>query len=122
MLFPASSLAGGPPMKSLAVVPLLAAVVLSLPASSHADSAPNLRHLALSQVLRSIQDDPVIPSDWDGVWSVVDSIYICDGPLQTTYAGEDTLCAGGSYGVGAPGTPTPTCTGTATSTTFDITC
>jgi hypothetical protein len=56
----------------------------------------------------------VVPTEWDGVWTTVDSTYNCELALQSTSTSVDTICGGRDYGVPTEGMPfTYTCTGTA---------
>jgi len=65
----------------------------------------------------------VVPPEWDGYWTTVDSIYTCAGVLQFTGPGADTICGGKDYSQKPPGSTLEIeCTGTATATTIDITC
>lgn len=75
------------------------------------------------QILRAARTSIVLPVEWDGVWTTVDSTYDCSGAFQNTDASADTLCGGKDY---LSGGPDPDlwfdCTGTATATTIDVTC
>ena len=68
------------------------------------------------------QGSIVIPAEWAGIWTYVDSTYDCSGPFQSRDTGSDTLCAGKviDFNEGSPFTVD--CTGTTTATTVDVTC
>ncbi len=78
---------------------------------------------SVRDILRSARAAVVVPQEWDGIWTTVDSVYTCAGAFQSTSAGADTICGGKDYQTSAPGSGiTFVCTGTATATTIDMTC
>jgi hypothetical protein len=67
--------------------------------------------------------DPVIPEEWGGVWSSVDSTRECSGGLVSVETYLDTLCAGWPIFEEDLEFPiTIECSGTATGTMVDVTC
>lgn len=64
----------------------------------------------------------VIPTEWGGIWAVVDSTYDCAGVLQSVESNADTLCPG------QPAMDTQAfpgqvdCTGSADGTSINVTC
>jgi len=73
-------------------------------------------------VLPRTQGDIVIPPEWAGIWSSIDTTYSCAGVRQSVDASLDTLCAG-TVVLTNEGSPfTFVCTGTSTATTVDMTC
>ena len=105
-------------MKKL-FVPLALGVSLVACASAHAAPAPpKLRH-----VLQLAFGSIVIPPEWDGIWTSVDSSSDCaGGPVQVS-ASEDTICGGEVFSPDDSGAPFEfTCTGSADATSIDITC
>ena len=97
---------------------LLVLVAASTLVTGLAGAAPNPQ--TISKVSRTAV---VVPTEWDGYWTTVDSIYTCTGTLQTTGAGADTICGGKDYGQTPPGsTMDLVCTGTVDPTTIDVTC
>jgi len=95
-----------------------AAAVLALGAASagHAQDTSSL--LRITRIARA---SIVVPQDWDGIWSTVDTSYTCAGGFQSTSTYEDTLCGGKDFNAGS-GDVHFECTGTGTSTTFDAVC
>ena len=61
----------------------------------------------------------VVPPEWDGIWTIVDTVYTCQGAFQGTGADADTLCGGKDYSAGSNNF---VCSGTADATTIDATC
>lgn len=87
--------------------------------AAHASPDPN--NLAI--VAKIAKAQVVVPQDWDGIWTTVDTVYVCPTTFQSTSPGADTLCGGKDYSTAAPGSDIVfVCTGTADATTFDITC
>lgn len=69
-----------------------------------------------------ITDTIVIPQEWGGIWSSVDSTYDCSGTFDFVESYEDTLCPG-EVVVDEQQLPvTFNCTGSATATTVDVEC
>ncbi len=64
----------------------------------------------------------VIPQEWGGIWTSVDSTYDCGGPLQFVDGSVDTLCAGAVIVDPVTFPISYTCTGSADATTVDVTC
>jgi hypothetical protein len=86
-------------------------------APAFAQSAP----LTPRQMLAVIQDFNVPPA-WDGVWSSVDSTYLCTGALQNVSSGLDTLCGGKPLVQATQGSVTFDCNGTGDAFSIDVTC
>jgi hypothetical protein len=107
------------PAALLAGVLLLGSVLVI--GNAEAEEVPRL---SLHDVLRMLADDPIVPQEWAGIWSIVDSTFTCDGQLQDFDTGTDTLCTGD------PVIPTEgegpvtnvSCSGTVTATSATITC
>jgi len=96
---------------------LLASVFLISPAHASSDSP------SVDQIMRMARTTVVVPTEWDGIWTTVDSVYTCAGVFQSTSTSEDTICGGKDYSPNTGGSPiTFVCTGSATATTFDMTC
>ncbi len=75
------------------------------------------------EILRLARSAIVVPAQWDGIWTTLDSTYTCEGAFDETSTGSDTICGGKDYDYGAADTGfTLNCTGSATATTFDMTC
>src|SRR5262249_52665042 len=79
------------------------------------------RHLGPDEILKIATSFAVLPQEWEGVWTIVDSEYVCDGALVRTNTVSNTLCAGTEVTVPSP-SATFTCSGTWDATTIDITC
>jgi hypothetical protein len=94
------------------------ALTLVLPASllliGSVDASPIPERLA-----RMARASVIIPSEWDGTWTTLDTIYTCQGVFQSTSTDADTLCGGKDY---SEGPNSLVCTGTADATTLDVTC
>jgi hypothetical protein len=98
-------------------VMLSAATILFAGARAGAESP------SIQSVARLARVAVVVPQEWDGVWTTLDSIYTCAGAFQSTSTGADTVCGGKDYQTSAPGSSIVfTCTGTADATTIDMTC
>jgi hypothetical protein len=68
-------------------------------------------------------DDIVVPSEWDGVWTVEDSVYTnCNSGSATYSMDEDTLCSGEHYSQSPDPSCQLTCSGSASSGAIDATC
>jgi len=107
--------------KPLLLLLVLAAVVGTAP---NAEAAP--RGMRYADVLRATRTTISIPPEWDGIWASEDSVYDCQGVLQSVEVYLDTLCAGQVYGYQGEdptgGLLTITCTGFATATVASVTC
>jgi hypothetical protein len=102
-------------MKRLALTLMLPASMLLI-GSAQAGPAPET-------IARMTRTSTVVPTDWDGYWTTVDSVYTCEPVFQSTSTGADTICGGKDYSKNPPGTDISlTCTGTADATTIDVTC
>jgi hypothetical protein len=103
-------------MKRLTLVLLVPACLIG---TAHAD-VPAPRVDVLTRLARAAV---VVPVEWDGTWTTVDSVYTCPAVLQSTGTSTDTICGGKNYAPDTQGLPiTYTCSGTATATTLDLTC
>ena len=102
-------------MKRLAaVLPLLALLLWIVPATA----TPHV-----TRVLHALGSSIIVPPEWDGVWTVVDSTYDCSGAIKMVTTGNDTICAGQEFSLSSADNPYPLeCSGTATATTLDATC
>ncbi len=75
------------------------------------------------QIARFVKAAVVVPVEWDGIYSTVDTTYTCAGAFQSKSASTDTICGGKDYSPGGSyGSITITCTGTADATSFSMTC
>jgi len=70
----------------------------------------------------ALNTDIVVPAEWSGVWSYVDSTYDCLGVPQGVDSGLDTLCTGQGTSQPDGSTFQLVCTGSITATTFDTHC
>ena len=105
-------------MRRLALTWSLCAA-MSLFGSAHLAQASADVH-TLARVAKSAL---VVPAEWDGIYTTLDSTYTCAGVFQSTSTDADTICGGKDYSTGDPGGGiTFQCTGSATATTFDQTC
>jgi hypothetical protein len=105
-------------MRRLALTLSLLATVSLLASAPTVSASPDVT--AMVRVARSAL---VVPAEWDGIYTTVDSTYTCEGVFQSTSAGTDTICGGKDYSSGdTGGSITLQCTGNATATTFDQTC
>lgn len=96
---------------------LVAALCLASSGSAQA-AAP--RPSVIARVARA---QVVVPLDWDGTWTTLDTTYTCAGAFQSTEAGVDTICGGKDYAPDSQGSGVQmNCTGSASATTFDQTC
>jgi hypothetical protein len=87
-----------------------------LPAGlAHAGPADDVR-----AALQSLRTAIPAPTEWDGIWDTVDSVYICGLPFVIASADTDTICGGTEFTPPVDGTFT--CTGTATATTYHFDC
>jgi hypothetical protein len=64
----------------------------------------------------------VIPAEWSGIWSSIDSTYDCEGVLQGVGASLDTLCAGTELTFDEAEGFALDCTGSADANGVDMTC
>jgi hypothetical protein len=103
-------------------LPLLLCLLsaLLLPAAAGAGAAP----VTLQSVLRSARAATVIPVQWDGVDTTLDSTYTCAGVFQNTSTGADTICGGKDFTLASFGDSTLTfvCSGNSNATSYDISC
>ena len=108
--------------RMVAVLVLLASLLVSLP--SHARPTElDPASLDFEKMVRTMSGSVVIPNDWDGVWSTLDSVYVCDGAFQQTSMEMDTICGGQAFTEEPPNSPFEfTCKGTATGSTIMGTC
>jgi hypothetical protein len=96
---------------------LLSAIVLSAPARA-AQHEPTAE-----QALQMARVTVVVPIEWDGTYTTLDTSYDCTGTFKSTSAGTDTICGGKDYSPNQAGSPiTFDCTGTADASSFDMTC
>lgn len=97
---------------------ILAVLALALALASigpaHAEEPTSV---SLAQALR-LARDLVAPTAWTGVWSVTDTLRVCNGPILAVTAQADTICAGDGFTDDSPFV----CTGTVTDDTVDFTC
>ena len=106
--------------------PLLLLLVLAafVGAAVSADASP--RTLRYADVLRLSKTTVTVPPEWDGIWASEDSVYDCQGVLQSVEVYDDTLCSGQVIGYEGEdptgGLITITCDGTATATVAHVTC
>ena len=98
-------------MRRLALTLVLPASMLLI-GSVHASSVPE-------RIARMARASVIVPSEWDGVWTTLDTIYTCQGAFQSTSSDADTLCGGKDYDAGPNNL---VCTGSADATTMDATC
>lgn len=70
---------------------LLAFIGLALPLVVAAPSHAGPRSHGLRAALGG---GVVVPPEWAGIWTYVDSTYDCDGNFESLDGGTDTLCAG----------------------------
>ena len=96
-------------MKSLLVACLLGAAFLAV---SDASASPFQRLKQYGSI--------TIPPEWAGTWSSTDSVYDCNGVLQSVSTSLDTLCAGVRFDFQSDSTIS--CSGSATATTFEEHC
>lgn len=101
-------------MKRLAALLTLLALCVAI------DAAATPR---FTQLLRATNGSIIVPVEWDGVWSIVDSTYDCTGELKLVTAGFDTICGGQVFSLASSDNPYPLdCSGSAGPTTLDATC
>ena len=98
---------------TLALLALAALIVAkpSLAATGGLDAA---------QILRIARSAVIVPAQWDGIYSVVDTMYDCTGAEQFAEASTDTICGGKDYEFES--VSGITCSGTADASSFDATC
>lgn len=108
-------------MKTRALVLVVSfSLVIPFVLASPADAG--LRASSLGAAPARTQAGIVIPAEWAGIWTSVDSTYDCQGVLQSTGVSTDTLCAGKELALDDAGSFTMDCTGSTTATTVDMTC
>ena len=96
------------------ITALLLPAALLLIGAAHAETSTPLR------LAKSAKAFLITPPEWDGTWTTVDSLYLCDGTFINVSPGEDTICGGKDY---EPSSGSDlSCTGTADATTIDVTC
>jgi len=96
---------------------LFAAVFLIKPA--HGSPSPQ----KVLQLMRQARASIAVPTEWDGEWNTLDTVYTCLGAFQSTSTSTDTICGGKDYSPNGYGSPINfQCTGSATATTIDMTC
>ena len=93
-------------------------VLLPMPVAS---AAAHPATLGFENLARAAMASVIVPPEWDGVWTVVDSVYHCEGGFITTGAGTDSICEGKDFSL-VRGSIALTCAGTADATTLDETC
>lgn len=107
-------------MNRIATPLFLIACLALLPGSAAAGKAP----AGIKQILgiAAAASDVVIPQEWGGIWTSVDSTYGCLGDLQFVDGAVDTLCPGAM--ILDPGVfpVTYDCTGSADASTVSVTC
>lgn len=107
-------------MNRIATPLFLIACLALLPGSAAAGKAP----AGIKQILgiTAAASDVVIPQEWGGIWTSVDSTYGCLGDLQFVDGAVDTLCPGAV--ILDPGVfpVTYNCTGSADAGTVSVTC
>lgn len=64
--------------------------------------------------------DPV-PVEWEGAWTVIDTMYQCTGQVMNVFTSDDTLCSGEVFYADTTATNF-ICTGTSTATTINLHC
>ena len=103
-------------MRRISFPLLLLASTLLFGTASANPSAPTV-----SRIAKLARASLVIPQDWDGIWAVEDSVYLCDGTFQSAPgSAPDTICGGSDYQASGP--VTLDCNGTADATTISVTC
>ena len=95
---------------------LLTSVILIRPA--HAGSASQ----NFDKLIRLARTSVIVPLEWDGTWTTLDSVYTCQGVFQSTSTGIDTICGGKDYTPGGGTAFTLSCSGSADATSYDMTC
>jgi hypothetical protein len=106
-------------MKRIVTLTLMVAVSMFLVGSALAGTASQ----DINDILRSARAAIVVPPEWDGVWSNLDSSYTCADVFQSTNTVTDTICGGKEYSPsGQSSSLNFSCTGTADATTLDLTC
>lgn len=77
------------------------------------------------QMKRMVKATVVVPVEWDGIYTTVDTTYDCNGVFQSTVTTTDgdTICGGKDYSPNSGGSPIVfDCTGTADASSFSMTC
>lgn len=74
-------------------------------------------------IMRLARASIVVPAQWDGLWTTVDSVYDCPDVFLVTNTSTDTICGGREYSPDGQGSPfAMVCTGSADASTMDMTC
>jgi len=95
--------------------------VLALVSMGTTSAAAYPAALDVERLAKTALISVTVPPEWDGTWTVADSVYHCDGTFIVISAATDTLCGGKEFSL--VNSPLPlTCTGTADATTLDATC
>jgi len=106
-------------MKRIACVVLLLSASALLPGSAHARA----RVFDFSGALRVMGNTVTVPPEWDGVWTVQDSVYDCTTGFKYFDTSTDTLCSGQVIQQDTTGVPvTIDCNGSADATSYHVTC
>jgi hypothetical protein len=103
---------------------VLAFTLLSLVAGSIGIADAGMSEAALERVVRipRIQGTPA-PSEWEGIWTTLDSTYInCEISFTPPSPGADTICAGARFEQPSDPGFNVTCSGNADATTFSMHC
>lgn len=100
------------------------ALTLLLPASMLLIGSAQAAAVPVQSVAKLARASVLVPVEWDGFWTTVDSVYTCEGVLLfTPPASADTICGGKDFSPTAPGGITLVCTtGTVDANTIDLTC
>ena len=108
-------------MRALALV-LACVAALAIAFTFTSPAAAGMRARDPGADLHARQGSIIIPPEWGGIWTSVDTTYDCNGVFQSTSPGRDTLCAGKeiTFDEGSP--YSLVCEGTATATTADMIC
>src|SRR5215468_1402484 len=97
---------------------LTVVVLLSMQVTS---AAAHPAALDVARLARAAMSSATVPAEWDGIWTVADSVYHCDGAFIDLTAATDTLCGGQEFSLVRRSYSLP-CSGTADGTTLDETC
>ncbi|MGH3054199.1 MAG: hypothetical protein ACRDL7_04380, partial [Gaiellaceae bacterium] len=79
-------------MRRLALTLVLMASMVLAGIAHAAPTSPTSRQLA--SIVRATF---VVPVEWDGVWTTLDSTYDCSGVFLNTSTSSDTICGGQDY-------------------------
>lgn len=77
-------------------VVFVSVLVLSL-SLARGSSAAAPHAAGLVSALRAMGGPVTVPPEWQGIWTVQDSVYDCMGNPMSTSTGADTLCTGDTY-------------------------